>query len=61
MEKASSGRSLDANMEMMPTWKCCPLIYSFELGRIPPKYQNVRTFRLSRSVPIRVDVEVRNP
>ena len=31
MKKASSGRNLDAKLEMMPIWKCCPLIYSFKL------------------------------
>ena len=31
MKKASSGRNLDVNLDMMPIRKCCPLIYSFKL------------------------------
>ena len=31
MKEASSGRNLDANLEMMPVWKCCPMIDSFKL------------------------------
>ena len=31
MTKASSGRNLDANLEIMPIWESCPLIYSFKL------------------------------
>ena len=49
MKKASSGRNLDANLEMIPMWKGCPLFIRSsstyakiqeELGRIPPKIQN---------------------
>ena len=25
MKKTSTGRTLDANLEMSPSWKCCPL------------------------------------
>ena len=31
MKKASSGRNLDASLEMTPIWKCCSLMYSFKL------------------------------
>ena len=26
MKKSSSGRNLDANLEITPVWKCCPLV-----------------------------------
>ena len=29
MKKATSGRNLYSNLEIMPIWKCCPLIFSF--------------------------------
>ena len=69
MKKASLGRNLDSNLEMMIIWKCCLLIYSFKLyicqdprtaRAYTSKIQKKRTSRLSRSASIRVHVEVRN-
>ena len=70
MKKPSLGRSLDVTSEMMPIWKCCPLIFSFKLyicedPRIARACtaQNTkknRTSRLSHLASIRVHVEVQN-
>ena len=46
MKKSSSGRNMNANLEMMPIWKCCPIFIrscsthakiQALLGRTPPK------------------------
>ena len=55
MKKASSGRNLYANLEIMPIWKCYPFFIRSSstyakiqesLGRIPPKIQKKTHFSL---------------
>ena len=47
MKKASSGRNLDANanLEMMPIWKCCPLIYFVQAVHMPRSENGTGVYR----------------
>ena len=62
MKKATPGKKLDSNLEMMPIWKSCPSFIEVlhymprsknKSGVYRPKYKKKRTSRLSRSASVR--------
>ena len=64
MKKTSSGRNLDANLEMLSFDIFVQALHmprsNISSGVYLPQYKKKRTSRLSRSASIRVHVEVRN-